>query len=63
VGIKPEHLESIFNPFFTTKPEGIGLGLALVSKIIDEHSGRINVFSEPGEGTTFEITLPCEQEQ
>lgn len=61
-GIKPEHLESIFNPFFTTKPEGVGLGLALVSKIVDEHNGRINVFSEPGQGTTFEITLPCEQQ-
>lgn len=61
VGITPEHLESIFNPFFTTKPEGVGLGLALVSKIVDEHNGRINVFSEPGRGTTFEITLPMEQ--
>jgi two-component system sensor histidine kinase HydH len=57
-GIQPEHLESIFNPFFTTRPDGIGLGLALVSKIIDEHQGRINVFSEPGAGTTFEIVLP-----
>ena len=57
-GIKPQHLENIFNPFFTTKPRGTGLGLAIVSKIVDEHQGRINVFSEVGTGTTFEVTLP-----
>ena len=57
-GIQPQHLESIFNPFFTTKPHGVGLGLAIVSKIVDEHQGRLQVFSEPGKGTTFEITLP-----
>jgi two-component system, NtrC family, sensor histidine kinase HydH len=60
-GIQPEHLESIFNPYFTTKPVGVGLGLAIVSKIVDEHQGRINVFSEPGAGTRFEITLPRTQ--
>jgi signal transduction histidine kinase len=57
-GIAPEHLESIFNPFFTTKPKGVGLGLALVAKIIDEHGGRIRVQSERGKGTTFELLLP-----
>jgi two-component system sensor histidine kinase HydH len=57
-GIQAQHLESIFNPFFTTKPQGIGLGLPIVSKIVDEHQGRLQVFSEPGKGTTFEITLP-----
>ncbi|HEX3681806.1 MAG TPA: ATP-binding protein [Bryobacteraceae bacterium] len=57
-GIEPQHLENIFNPFFTTKPQGVGLGLAIVSKIVDEHQGRINVFSERGVGTTFEIALP-----
>jgi two-component system, NtrC family, sensor histidine kinase HydH len=57
-GIQPEHLENIFNPFFTTRPDGVGLGLALVSKIVDEHQGRVNVFSEPGVGATFEIVLP-----
>ncbi len=59
-GIQKEHLESIFNPFFTTKPQGVGLGLAIVAKIVDEHGGRITVFSEAGKGTTFEITLPYE---
>ncbi len=57
-GIQPQNLESIFNPFFTTKPQGTGLGLAIVSKIVDEHAGRILVFSEAGAGTTFEMTLP-----
>ncbi|MCU1292776.1 MAG: signal transduction histidine kinase, nitrogen specific, NtrB, partial [Bryobacterales bacterium] len=59
-GIQQQHLENIFNPFFTTKQEGIGLGLAIVSKIVDEHRGRIQVASEPGSGTTFVITLPRE---
>lgn len=60
-GIQPEHLENIFNPFFTTKPEGVGLGLAIVSKIIDEHGGRIAVTSDGTTGTRFEIVLPREQ--
>ena len=61
-GIEPQHLENIFNPFFTTKPQGVGLGLAIVSKIVDEHSGRISVKSEVGGGTTFEMILPREQD-
>ncbi|HZS55870.1 MAG TPA: ATP-binding protein [Bryobacteraceae bacterium] len=61
-GIQAEHLESIFNPFFTTKPNGVGLGLAIVSKIADEHDGQIRVFSEPGAGTRFELTIPKVQQ-
>jgi signal transduction histidine kinase len=57
-GIPPQNLESVFNPFFTTKPKGVGLGLALVSKIIDEHGGRITVQSELGKGTRFAVALP-----
>ncbi len=57
-GIPKGSLESIFNPFFTTKPDGVGLGLAIVAKIIDEHGGRIQVSSEAGSGTTFELNLP-----
>jgi signal transduction histidine kinase len=57
-GIAPEHLENIFNPFFTTKINGTGLGLALVSKIVDEHQGKISVHSKPGSETVFEICLP-----
>lgn len=57
-GIDPKNLENIFNPFFTTKPEGIGFGLAIVSKIVNEHGGRITVASTPGEGSVFRIFLP-----
>jgi signal transduction histidine kinase len=58
-GIEKQHLENIFNPFFTTKSEGVGLGLAIVSKIVDEHSGRITVESQPGEGSVFRVHLPA----
>jgi two-component system, NtrC family, sensor histidine kinase HydH len=57
-GIDPKHLESVFNPFFTTKAEGVGLGLAVVSKIVDEHSGQITVESTQGEGSVFRVYLP-----
>ena len=58
MAFRAQHLESIFNPFFTTKPQGVGLGLPIVAKIVDEHQGRIHVFSEEGKGTKFEIVLP-----
>lgn len=57
-GIAAEHVESIFNPFFTTKADGTGLGLPLVSKIVDEHRGKITVHSDAATGTLFEIALP-----
>ena len=57
-GIEPKDFESIFNPFFTTKSEGVGLGLAIVSKFVDEHGGRILVESTPGEGSVFRVFLP-----
>jgi two-component system, NtrC family, sensor histidine kinase HydH len=56
-GIAAEHLESIFNPFFTTKQDGVGLGLAIVSKIVDEHGGRVALESEPGQGSVFRVFL------
>ena len=61
-GIEPKHMESIFNPFFTTKPSGVGLGLAIVSKIVDEHGGKITVESEPGEGSVFRVYLPLQDD-
>ncbi|MBN2092865.1 PAS domain S-box protein [candidate division KSB1 bacterium] len=60
-GIKEEHLEAIFNPFFTTKPQGTGLGLSIVQRIIEENEGEIRVKSELGKGTTFTILLPTEE--
>lgn len=62
-GIPAEILTKIFDPFFTTKPvgHGTGLGLALSYGIIQKHSGRINVQSAVGQGTTFSIWLPRDQ--
>lgn len=60
-GIDPKQLDNIFNPFFTTKATGVGLGLAIVSKIIDEHGGTITVESEPGSGSVFRVFLPFKE--
>lgn len=60
IGIKKDQLENIFNPFFTTKPNGVGLGLAMVSKFVDSHGGKITVNSRAGEGATFRVSLPLE---
>jgi signal transduction histidine kinase len=57
-GIEPAQRENIFNPFFTTKPDGVGLGLAIVSKIVDQHGGTMAVESEPGQGSVFRVLLP-----
>jgi two-component system, NtrC family, sensor histidine kinase HydH len=57
-GIAPDKIETIFNPFVTTKQDGVGLGLAIVAKIIDGHVGKMTVDSEPGKGSTFRISLP-----
>ncbi|MGC8668940.1 MAG: GAF domain-containing protein [Chthonomonadales bacterium] len=57
-GIPPEALDTIFQPFFTTKAKGAGLGLPIVRKIVETHGGNIAVHSLPGNGTTFVVSLP-----
>jgi two-component system sensor histidine kinase PilS (NtrC family) len=57
-GIKKEDLEKIFLPFFTTKKQGSGLGLAAVHRIVDLHGGWIRVDSQPGSGSKFVVCLP-----
>ncbi len=59
-GIATADLENIFNPFFTTKSAGVGLGLAIVSKIVDEHRGKILVESDAQTGTIFRVLLPVQ---
>jgi signal transduction histidine kinase len=60
VGIPPEHVDRIFNPFFTTKPRGLGtgLGLTISDEIVRDHGGRLTVQSAPETGTTFIVELP-----
>jgi signal transduction histidine kinase len=58
-GITSEAMGQIFEPYFSTKETGIGLGLPLTKKIIEEHGGQIEVESEPDRGTTFTVTLLC----
>ncbi len=62
-GIPPDLSQQIFNPFFTTKKSGVGLGLAIVSKIVDEHHGSLRVESEPGQGATFRVFFPAAERE
>ena len=61
-GISPDVMPRIFDPYFTTKPEGSGLGLATAYAIVDKHGGRISVHSTPGIGTVFSVELPASTE-
>jgi PAS domain S-box-containing protein len=63
VGIPEENLEVIFDPFYTTKTQGTGLGLSIVYRILAAHDGEITVTSRVGEGTTFRVILPTEEER
>lgn len=60
-GIDADSLPHIFEPFFSTKPEGSGMGLALVHRVVQDHGGDIEVRSYPGAGTTFTLRLPLTQ--
>ena len=62
IGIPKEHLSKVFDPFYTTKAKGSGLGLATSYWIINKHNGHITVESEPGVGTTFFIFLPASRQ-
>ena len=57
-GIKPEIILKIFDPLFTTKTKGTGLGLAVCQQIVSKHGGTIAVESQQGEGATFKVRLP-----
>jgi len=60
-GMSTEEVERIFNPEYTTKEKGLGLGLPLAHEIIRGHGGEIRVLSRQGAGTTFEILLPAKR--
>ena len=61
-GIAAEELESIFDPFITSKPDGLGMGLSICRSIIERHGGRIWAANNPDGGATFSITLPVSRE-
>lgn len=60
-GISPENRDKVFNPFFTTRPDGVGLGLFVTQQIVHRCGGSIRVESEAGEGTLFVVELPLEE--
>jgi two-component system, NtrC family, sensor histidine kinase PilS len=59
IGIPREDLDRIFEPFFSTKPNGTGLGLATVARIVEDHRGNIDIHSDRGKGTTFTLRFPA----
>jgi PAS domain S-box-containing protein len=59
VGMGEDVLDKIFDPFYTTKANGLGLGLSICSRLLEENLGKIDAISQKGEGTTFTIMLPC----
>jgi signal transduction histidine kinase len=58
VGVGPREMDQIFSAFFTTKADGLGMGLSISRSIVEAHGGRLWAISDPGEGSTFQFTLP-----
>lgn len=58
VGIAPENLHNVFQPFYTTKAHGIGLGLPITRRLIEDHGGQISIKSQLGYGATVSVRLP-----
>jgi signal transduction histidine kinase len=61
-GIAAEKLESVFDPFITSKPEGLGMGLSICRSIIERHGGKISAANNPDRGAKFSIMLPVTRE-
>jgi two-component system sensor kinase FixL len=62
-GVQPDRLARLFAPFFSTKKEGMGLGLSISRSLVERHGGRIWAENNPGGGATFRFTLPVERQQ
>ena len=62
IGMRPESLQRLFEPFFSTKSNGTGLGLSITHEIVQEHGGSIEVSSMPNEGSTFTVRLPLSRQ-
>ncbi len=58
-GIGTENIGRVLDPYFTTKPEGTGLGLAMSAKIVEEHGGSIQILSEEEKGCSVKVRIPC----
>ena len=63
IGFKPEEMDRLFEAFYTTKPQGMGMGLAISRSIIEDHGGRLWAQPYPGPGATFFINLPAAPER
>ena len=63
VGIAPENLHNVFQPFYTTKAHGIGLGLPITSRLIEDHGGQISIKSQLGYGATVSVRLPMHTDE